>query len=110
MTTENLSQGTRCPGRDLNRVPPEYKSGALPLLQSVEPQSYSGVHTREGIGQGMQHAPCKVLVSTKRPTRRPRSRREDNIKIDAKVGCGLHSDDTGQGQVAGCCEHGNELP
>jgi hypothetical protein len=27
----NLSQDSRCPGRDSNRAPPEYKSRALPL-------------------------------------------------------------------------------
>jgi hypothetical protein len=51
----------------------------------------------------------KVLVSTKGPTGRPRSRREDNIKIHVKVGCGLYSDDTGERPVAGCCEDGNGL-
>jgi hypothetical protein len=33
--TRNLSQYSRCPGRDSNRAPPEYKSRALHLDQSA---------------------------------------------------------------------------
>jgi hypothetical protein len=29
--TKNLNQGSRCPGRDSNRAPSEYESGALLL-------------------------------------------------------------------------------
>jgi hypothetical protein len=31
--TSNFNQGSLCPGRDSNRVPPEYKSVLLPLNQ-----------------------------------------------------------------------------
>ena len=54
----------------------------------------------------------KVLVGKpdgKRPLGRPRRRWEDNIKMDLQEvgrGCGAGS---GQGQVAGACEYGNEL-
>jgi hypothetical protein len=47
----------------------------------------------------------------KRPFGRPRLRWEDNIKIDFKemcVGHGLYLSDSEYGQLAGCCEHGNE--
>jgi len=48
----------------------------------------------------------------KRPLGRPRSKWEDNIKMDLQeVGCGEHGLDlsgSGQGQVAGTCECGNE--
>jgi hypothetical protein len=37
---------------------------------------------------------------------------EDNIKVGLKeirlAGCGLDSSRSGQGQVTGCCEHGDE--
>jgi hypothetical protein len=33
--TKYLSQESRCPGRDENRAPPEYKSEALPFRQPV---------------------------------------------------------------------------
>jgi hypothetical protein len=38
----------------------------------------------------------------KRPLGRPRRRWEDGIR------CGLNSTGSGQGQVAGCCECGDE--
>jgi len=45
----------------------------------------------------------------KRPFGRPRHRWEDNIKVDLKeVGCGLNQGGSGQGQMAGTCECGNE--
>jgi hypothetical protein len=48
----------------------------------------------------------------KRPLGRPRSRWKDNIKINfQKVGCGVYGLDragSGQGQVVGICECGNE--
>ena len=54
-------------------------------------------------GRGMY----RVLVGKcegKRPLGRPRCRWEDNIKMDLQeVECG-----SGQGQVAGTCECGNE--
>jgi hypothetical protein len=35
---------------------------------------------------------------------------DDNIKMDIReVACGLDPSDSGQGPVAGCCEHGNEV-
>jgi hypothetical protein len=57
----------------------------------------------------------KVLVvkpEGKRPLARPRRRWEDGVKMDLrKVGlgvCGLDSTGSGQRQVAGCCEYGDE--
>jgi hypothetical protein len=48
------------------------------------------------------------------PLRRPRCRREDNIRMDLgeivwRVSGGLDSSDSAQGPVAVFCEHGNEL-
>ena len=45
----------------------------------------------------------------KRPFVTPRRRWDDNIKMDLKWD-GRARIDSGWGQVAGCCEHGNELP
>jgi hypothetical protein len=44
----------------------------------------------------------------------PRRRLEDNIRMDLRkigweVDCGLDSSNSGQGPIAGSCEHGNEL-
>ena len=56
----------------------------------------------------------RVLVGIRegrRPLGRPRHRWEDNIKIDLREvewGHGLDRSDSGLGQVAGCCECGNE--
>jgi hypothetical protein len=57
----------------------------------------------------------RVLVGKpegKRPLGRPRCRWEDKIKMDLQeVGCGGTGPDragSGQGQVAGTCECGNE--
>jgi hypothetical protein len=55
----------------------------------------------------------RVLVGKpegKRPLARPRSRRENNIKMDLQeVGCGgMDWIELAQGQVAGTCECGNE--
>jgi hypothetical protein len=47
----------------------------------------------------------------RRSLERPRRRWEDNIKMDlreVKWGHGLDRSGLGQGQVAGCCECGNE--
>ena len=46
-----------------------------------------------------------------RPLGRPRRRKEDNIKMDLReLGWrhGLDQSGSGQGQVAGCCEYGDE--
>ena len=58
----------------------------------------------------------KVLVGKpegKRPLGRPRRRCEDSIKIylqEVGRGCGgLDGVGSGEGQVAGACEYGNEL-
>jgi len=57
----------------------------------------------------------KILVGKperKRPRGRPRSRWEDNIKMDLKGnsvgGCGLDSSGSGYGPVVGSCDHDNE--
>jgi hypothetical protein len=57
----------------------------------------------------------KVLVGNfegKRPLGRPRGRWEDGIRMDLReIGLGRYVLDTtgsGQGQVAGCCECGDE--
>jgi hypothetical protein len=56
----------------------------------------------------------KILVGKperKRPLKRPRHRWEDNIKMDLReigLGCGLDSSGSGEGPVAGSCEHSNE--
>jgi len=56
----------------------------------------------------------RVLVGKpkgKRPRGRPRRRWEDNIKMDLQSGMwgyGLDRAGSGQGQVAGTCECGNE--
>jgi hypothetical protein len=60
----------------------------------------------------------RVLVKKpegKRPLGRPRHRWEDNIKMDfQEVGRGkswrLDGVGSGQGQMAGTCEYGEELP
>jgi hypothetical protein len=47
----------------------------------------------------------------KKPLGRPRRRCEDGIRIDLKEigwGCGVDSIGSGQGPVAGSCEHGDE--
>jgi hypothetical protein len=56
----------------------------------------------------------KILVGKpemKRPVGRPRRRWEDNIKIAVRGNvagrCGLDSSGSGQGPVAGSCEHSN---
>ena len=66
---------------------------------------------RMGEGRGMY----RVLVGKpggKRPLGRPRRRWEDNINIDLQeVGCGGYGLDragSGEGQVVGTCECGNE--
>jgi hypothetical protein len=41
-TTEDLSQGRRCCGRDSNRAPPEYESRALPLCQPARCNTFHG--------------------------------------------------------------------
>jgi len=47
-----------------------------------------------------------------RATRRPKHRREDNIRVDLReIGwgnCGQHTSGVGWGLVASRCEHGNE--
>jgi hypothetical protein len=43
--TERISQDPLCPGRDLNRASPEYKSRALPLYQSDWYKTDSGQQT-----------------------------------------------------------------
>ena len=64
-----------------------------------------------GEGRGVH----RVLVGKpegKRPLGRPRRRWEDNIKMDLwEVGGGWRLDGvgSGQGQMAGTCECGNEL-
>jgi hypothetical protein len=45
----------------------------------------------------------------KRPLGRPRRRWEDGIRMDLReIGWGVDSVSSGQGPVAGSCEHGNE--
>jgi hypothetical protein len=45
----------------------------------------------------------------KRPLRRPRCSREDNIKMNLKyIRCGLHSYGSGLGPTAGSCEQSDE--
>jgi hypothetical protein len=39
-TTGNISQESRCPGRDSNQVPPEHKSDALPLEPTCTAKTY----------------------------------------------------------------------
>ena len=58
---------------------------------------------------------CWALVGKpdgRSPLGRPRRRWEDNIKVDLReVGCGEHRLDrsgSGQGQMAGSCEYGDE--
>ena len=64
---------------------------------------------------GKRRGVYRVLVGKpegKRPLGRPRRRCEDNIKVDLQeVGCGYGLDraGSGQGQVAGTCEYGDEL-
>jgi hypothetical protein len=56
----------------------------------------------------------RVLVGKpegRRPLERPWHRWEDNIKMDLRElgwGHGMYQSGSGQGQVAGCCECGNE--
>jgi hypothetical protein len=64
---------------------------------------------------GEERKVYKVLVGKpdgKRPLGRPRRRWEDGIRMDLKEiglgGCGLVSNGSGQGSVAGCCECGDE--
>jgi hypothetical protein len=63
---------------------------------------------------GENRGVSRVLVGKpggKRPLGRPRRRWEDNIKIDLQEvgwGYGLNRSGSGQGQVAGTCEWGNE--
>ena len=52
-----------------------------------------------------------VKTKRKRPLGKPKCRWEDNIKMDLQEmawGHGLVLSGSGQGQVAGCCECGNE--
>ena len=62
---------------------------------------------------GERRGVYRVLVGKpegKRPLGRPRHRWEDNIKMNLQDvgGCGLDRAGSGQGQVAGTCECGNE--
>jgi hypothetical protein len=61
---------------------------------------------------GEERKVYKVLVGKpegKRPLGRPRRRWEHGIRMDLRLGvCGLDSTGSGQGQVAGCCECGDE--
>jgi hypothetical protein len=56
----------------------------------------------------------KTLVGKpegKTPFGRPRCRWQDNISTDLRVrSCGLNTSGSGEGPVAGFCEHGNEPP
>jgi hypothetical protein len=50
-------------------------------------------------------------LDRKRPLGRPRRKWEDNIKMDHRdwiERSGLDRSGSGQGQVAGCCEYGDE--
>jgi hypothetical protein len=55
---------------------------------------------------------CAYRVSVEKPVGRPIYRCEDIIKMDLEIngmGCsGLDSSGSGQGHVAGSCEHGHE--
>ena len=72
---------------------------------------WAGHVARMGEGRGVH----RVLVGKpegKRPLGRPRRRWKGNIKMDLQeVGglCGLDGVGSGQGQVAGTCEYGDEL-
>jgi hypothetical protein len=64
---------------------------------------------------GEERKVYKVLVGKpegKRPLGRTGRRWEDGIRMDLMQiglkGCGLDSDGSGQGSVAGCCECGDE--
>jgi hypothetical protein len=64
---------------------------------------------------GEERKVYKILVGKpkgKRPLGRPRHRWEDGVRMDLREiglgGCGLDSTGLGQGQVAGCCECGDE--
>jgi hypothetical protein len=70
---------------------------------------WAGHVARMGEGRGAY----RILVGRpqgRRPLGRPRRRWEDNIKMDLQeVGWGgMDWVDMAQGQVAGCCECGNE--
>jgi hypothetical protein len=62
---------------------------------------------------GLMKNAYKILIGKpegKRPLGRPRRRWED-IRMDQRERvrrCGLDSSGSGQGPVAGCCEHGNK--
>ena len=71
--------------------------------------------TYSAYGSEDWYCTCKLLVrkpEEKRPFLRPRRRVKDNIKNGPSVGRmggrGMDSSGTDKGQVAGCCEHGNE--
>ena len=54
---------------------------------------------------------CHIGIERKRPLGKPRSRREDNIKMDLQEvvwGHGLDWSGSGYGQVTGTCECGDE--
>jgi hypothetical protein len=65
-----------------------------------------------GASIGEERGMFMVLVGSpegKRPLGRPRHRWEDNIKMDLRDSWGkLDLPGSGQGPVAGFCEHGNE--
>jgi hypothetical protein len=62
-------------------------------------------------GEEMKNA-YNILVRNpegKRPLGRSRHRWEDNIRLDLReIGCGQDASGSGQGSVAGSCEHGIE--
>jgi hypothetical protein len=67
------------------------------------------------VHMGERRGVCRVMVRRpegKRPPGRPRSKWEDNIKMDLQeVGCGVWSGSTWlrRGTGGGTCECGNEL-
>ena len=87
-----------------------------PERQEVTGEWWRKLHARnlnfqEGCdGQGMWHAYGDVKYVGNKSRGRHRRRWKDNIKVDFKgIGLKMVSSGSGQGQVAGCCECGNEL-
>jgi hypothetical protein len=67
------------------------------------------------VRMGEERKVYKVLVGKpegRRPLGRPRRRWEDGVRMDLREigleGGGLDSTGSGQGQMAGCCEYGDE--
>jgi len=90
-----------------------YRHSSANIIRLIDSRTMRWAELVSPVGE--RRGLCMILVgkpAEKRPLGRPRHRWEDNITLGSQRNrserSGLDSSSSGLGQVAGCCECGNE--